>query len=763
MRKNYFLLNFLLIITLTVLFNKTSNAQHPTILIDGTTILVSDVSKFPYWLGAGQSLAIGNKVHYISVLEYNVVSSSSIGNDLIFDKVVSVSSLQTVPQNKAWKIEAVALDETAGMIGPTGAAGPTGADGTDGIDGVDGVTGATGATGPTGPTGQLSVTGATGQTLKYDGTYWVASDEIFNNTVNIGIGTTSPDPSAMIDINSTTKGALIPRLTTTERNSITNPATGLQVFNTTTNCLNIWVGTSWKQICGDCDFNNPVVGNNGPICEGSTLNLTSTTIAGATYQWSGPNGFTSTDQNPVITNAVAAASGTYSLAVTLNGCTSQLQNTVATVNPTPVTPVAGNDGPVCVGDILNLTASTIVGATYTWTGPNGYSASTQNPIITSAALTNAGTYNVTADVNGCVSAAGSTTVSVGDIPATPGTISGAASVCPNTSGVTYTIAAVSGATSYNWTVPAGASISANNGTSISVDFGANPVGNITITAENYCGISSNSTLSITQYPVCSPVTFNATSTGSTGTIQSFTVPAGVTSITIETWGAEGGANTYANNNGGKGAYMKGEFSVTSGQTLKILVGQKGGSMATSCDGGGGGGGTFVTLSDNTPLLIAGGGGGASLYAPDYSYMNASISTTGNDGTNNGGTEGRGIGGNNGNGSTSYYTTTNPGCGGGGLLTNGADGAFSTEGGEAFINGGIGGGQIRGGYGGFGGGGSGAHTGGGGGGYSGGGSGGYTSSCDSCGGGGGGGSYNSGTNQTNTAGVQTGHGKVIITY
>lgn len=123
MRKNYFLLNFLLIITLTVLFNKTSNAQHPTILIDGTTILVSDVSKFPYWLGAGQSLATGNKVHYISVLEYNVVSSSGIGNDLIFDKVVSVSSLQTVPQNKAWKIEAVALDETAGMIGPTGATG----------------------------------------------------------------------------------------------------------------------------------------------------------------------------------------------------------------------------------------------------------------------------------------------------------------------------------------------------------------------------------------------------------------------------------------------------------------------------------------------------------------------------------------------------------------------------------------------------------------------------------------------------------------
>ncbi|MDN3664428.1 hypothetical protein ACFFU1_14035 [Algibacter miyuki] len=50
----------------------------------------------------------------------------------------------------------------------------------------------------------------------------------------VGIGTTSPDDSSILDIESDSKGILIPRLTTAERNSIPLPATGLLVFNITT-------------------------------------------------------------------------------------------------------------------------------------------------------------------------------------------------------------------------------------------------------------------------------------------------------------------------------------------------------------------------------------------------------------------------------------------------------------------------------------------------------------------------------------------------
>ncbi len=60
--------------------------------------------------------------------------------------------------------------------------------------------------------------------------------------------------------------------------------------------------------------------NNGPVCAGSTLTLNAKTITGATYLWTGPNGFNSTSQNPTLTYSAAAA-GVYTLKVTVNGCT----------------------------------------------------------------------------------------------------------------------------------------------------------------------------------------------------------------------------------------------------------------------------------------------------------------------------------------------------------------------------------------------------------------------------------------------------------
>ncbi len=299
------------------------------------------------------------------------------------------------------------------------------------------------------------------------------------NGVSINANGAAPHPSAMLDVSGTSSGVLINRMTTSQRDAISNPAIGLQVFNTTTNCINMWTGATWKQSCFDCDFTSPIPGNNGPICQGSTLNLTATTILGATYSWTGPNGFTSNLQNPTIENATSGASGSYSVTATLNGCTSQSQSTVATVNSTPVTPIAGNDGPTCVGDALYLSASTIVGATYSWTGPNGYSSNVQSPIISSAQLVNAGTFNVVATVNGCLSAAGSTSVVINAIPATPGSITGTLTVCQASTGNSYSISPVSGATSYNWTVPSGSSITANNGTSVAITYGANS-GNVSV-------------------------------------------------------------------------------------------------------------------------------------------------------------------------------------------------------------------------------------------------------------------------------------------
>lgn len=66
---------------------------------------------------------------------------------------------------------------------------------------------------------------------------------------NIGINATgaSPDSKAMLDISSTNSGLLIPRMSAAERNAIASPPNGLQVYNTTTNTLDIYKGSLWEQ------------------------------------------------------------------------------------------------------------------------------------------------------------------------------------------------------------------------------------------------------------------------------------------------------------------------------------------------------------------------------------------------------------------------------------------------------------------------------------------------------------------------------------
>ena len=65
----------------------------------------------------------------------------------------------------------------------------------------------------------------------------------------MGIGTTSPDVDAKLQIDSTTQGFLPPRMTTTQRNAIAAPVpAGLMIYNTTTNKLNFYNGTAWEAV-----------------------------------------------------------------------------------------------------------------------------------------------------------------------------------------------------------------------------------------------------------------------------------------------------------------------------------------------------------------------------------------------------------------------------------------------------------------------------------------------------------------------------------
>ncbi|MEI6882064.1 MAG: glycine-rich protein, partial [Bacteroidota bacterium] len=319
-------------------------------------------------------------------------------------------------------------------------------------------------------------------------------------------------------------------------------------------------------------------------------------------------------------------------------------------------------------------------------------------------------------------------------------------------GLTATLNAVGGGGSYTWysnsnatgQLGTGASYTTPNLSANTTYYVASTSGLANGTVYTFTNCSATGMYGPTQAQVNSAYTSTNLSgavTSSSG-IQLWTVPT-TGMYRIEAFGAQGGGN----NNFGRGAQMRGDFNLTAGQQLKIIVGQQGGVQSS----GSGGGGSFVATSANVPLIVAGGGGGQ--YDGGSAIANAHAVTT-NNGQNSTCTSG-GVAGAGGNGCGSGA------AGGGGFNTNGGNGSWGT-GGISFVNGGNGGNhssyaQCVGGFGG--GGGTHGNTGGGagGGGYSGGAGETQTSLAGS-----GGGSYNNGSNQVNVGGIRTGNGLVTIT-
>ena len=216
------------------------------------------------------------------------------------------------------------------------------------------------------------------------------------------------------------------------------------------------------------DYDPIIITNNGPLCEGESLSFSVKDVPkNAEFSWSGPNGFSSVADSPIVDNVLNTNSGTYSLTVTVNGIVLPTAETEVVVNEIKRTEISEsihqgetflfngqqlsvsgtyqdtltsassgcdsivtldltvvdydpiiitNNSPLCEGQTLLLIVKNAPeNAAFSWTGPNGFSSNEDAPTVGDMSTTNSGTYSLTVTVNGIVLPIAETEVIINEI------------------------------------------------------------------------------------------------------------------------------------------------------------------------------------------------------------------------------------------------------------------------------------------------------------------------------------------------------------
>jgi hypothetical protein len=223
----------------------------------------------------------------------------------------------------------------------------------------------------------------------------------------VGIGTVTPNTSAVLDVESTTKGLLLPRLTTLQRDEIVLPVAGLTIFNSTKECLEWYDGVLWYNACGsqsstngtaivssyNCIKANAGIMTEGVPVSGVTQTITATVVAKGTYNisttangvtFSGSGTFSGTGAQDIVLTATGAP--------TFTGSKKFILNTTPSCNFTRTTVNASTNGSAVVS-AYNCTKSS------SGTMNEGVPVSGVTQTITATVVT-IGTYNISTTANG---------------------------------------------------------------------------------------------------------------------------------------------------------------------------------------------------------------------------------------------------------------------------------------------------------------------------------------------------------------------------
>ena len=283
----------------------------------------------------------------------------------------------------------------------------------------------------------------------------------------------------------------------------TNATSGNLTVRGVNTCGNGTISANYPITVNTLPSTSAITGNATPVCS-STGNVYSVTAtAGSSYAWTVPAGstitagsgtnsitvrFGTTNGNITVTetNSSGCQGTTRTLFITLQGC-----GLDANFTATPLTVCAGS--PVL---FANTSLGTSGSTTFQWSFGSG---------ATPSDATGAGPHTVTYSTGGLKTVSLTITdgavntetkadyITVNPLPGAAGTITGSASVCQGQSGVAYSVPAITGAASYNWTYSGTGATITGTTNAVTIAFASNATsGNLTVRGVNSCG---NGTLS----------------------------------------------------------------------------------------------------------------------------------------------------------------------------------------------------------------------------------------------------------------------------
>jgi hypothetical protein len=373
-------------------------------------------------------------------------------------------------------------------------------------------------------------------------------------TAQVGVGTNSPNASAQLDVSSTTKGLLPPRMTTAQRNNISNPANGLIIFNTTSNSLNVFLLGNWYQLSTNLPQGSITsLSASSPTNSGSLINGVAASGVSSIVSYAGGNGETHSGQSvastgvsgltATLTSGIFASgngnltynitgtptsAGTANFALNIGGQTATLARIV---DPGSITSLSASS-PTNNGSLIHGVAASGVSSVVSYAGGNGGFFSGQT--VTSTGVTGL-TATLTSGNFGVGS--GTLTYTVTGIPSSAGTASFALNVGGQTATLTRTV----------------------DPGSVSSLAAGSPVN----TGILYIGLAANDVSSVVSYTGGNGGSHSGqtvTSTGVTGltatvTPGNFAVGGGTLTYTITGTGTSAGTASFALNIGGQTATL----------------------------------------------------------------------------------------------------------------------------------------------------------------------------------------------------------------